>query len=284
MLFDRRGREIQAVTDVGAYRQPRFSPDGARVAAEKASLADSSVNLWIYEVARQAAVKLTSADRPEVNPVWSYDGRRIVFSSKRDSTYRLFTKTVDDTRAEEPLDGGPLDALVEHWTTDGRYLSATIPRSGLWIIPLGPGQKPWPVRTDPRQNIWQSEFSPDGRWLAYMSEESGSPEVFVEPFPATGARWQVSTRGGGEPHWRGDGKELFYLGGDSTLMAIDVAAPGWQNARPTPLFRVSVPDVAGHSDYDVTADGETFVVNVFLAGPIVPPVDVVLNWPSMLGK
>jgi eukaryotic-like serine/threonine-protein kinase len=283
-LFDRRGRERQALTGMGAYRQPRFSPDGARVAAEKASLAGSNVDLWIYDVARQSAVKLTGGESVEVNPVWSSDGRRIVFSSKRDSTYHLFTKTVDGTRAEEPLEPSPADALVEHWSKDGRYLSVTIARNGLWIIPLTAGQKPWPVRTDARASMWQSEFSPDGHWLAYMSEESGMPEVFVEPFPATGARWQVSTRGGGEPHWRGDGRELFYIAGDSTLMAIDASLPGWQNSRPTPLFRVSVPDVAGHSDYDVAPDGETFVVNVFIADPIVPPVDVVLNWPSLLRK
>jgi Tol biopolymer transport system component len=283
-LFDRRGRERQALTDVGAYRQPRFSPDGRRVVAEKASPADSNVDLWIYEVARQSAVKLTSTDSPEVNPVWSPDGTRVAFSSKRDSTYRLFTKTVDGTQGEQPLEPSPVDALVEHWSHDGRYLSATIPRSGLWIIPLIEGQKPWPVRTDPRPSMWQSEFSPDGQWLAYMSEESGSPEVFVEPFPATGARWQISTRGGGEPHWRGDGQELFYIAGDFTLMAIDVSAPGWQNSRPRPLFRVSVPDLGGHSDYDVSPDGETFVVNVFLADPVVPPIDVVLNWTSLLER
>jgi Tol biopolymer transport system component len=283
-LFDRRGREKQVLTDAAAYRQPRFSPDGTRIVAEKASLADSNVDLWIYEVARQSAVKLTSTAAPAVNPAWSPDGTRIVFSSKRDSTYHVFTKTVDGTHSEQPLEPSPGDAIVEHWSHDGQYLSVTIPRNGLWIVPLAPGQKPWNVRSGSRNAQWQSEFSSDGRWLAYMSEESGSPEVFVEPFPATGARWHVSTRGGGEPHWRGDGKELFYIGGDSTLMAVDVSAPGWQNARPTPLFRISVPDLAGHSDYDVAPDGQSFVVNVFLADPVVPPVDVVLNWTSLLAK
>src|SRR5262249_20400630 len=157
---------------------------------------DSNVDIWIYDVARQSAVKLTSTDAPDVNPVWAPDGKRIVFSSKRDSTYHLFTKTVDSTEAEQPVTPSPGDALVENWSRDGQFLSVTIPRNGLWIVPLAPGQKPWNVRRAVRNTLWQSEFSPDGRWLAYMSEESGSPEVFVEPFPATGARWQVSTRGG----------------------------------------------------------------------------------------
>ena len=283
-LFDRRGRETQALTDAGAYRQPRFSPDGTRIVAEKASLVDSNVDLWIYDVARQSAVKLTSGDAPDVNPVWSPDGKQVVFSSKRDSTYHVFTKIVDGTEAEQQLEPSPGDALVEHWSHDGQFLSMTIQRNGLWILPLGSGQKPWNVRSASRNSLWQSEFSPDGRWLAYMTEESGSPEVFVEPFPATGARWQVSTRGGAEPHWGGDGRELFYIGGDSTLMAVDVSAPRWQNARPTPLFRMSIPDLAGHGDYDVAPDGQSFVVNVFLADPVVPPIDVVLNWTSMLVK
>jgi Tol biopolymer transport system component len=283
-LLDRRGREIQALTDAAAYRQPRFSPDGTRIAAEKASVADSNVDVWIYDVARYSAVKVTASDAPDVNPVWSPDGKRIVFSSKRDSTYHLYTKTVDSTEAEEPLEPSPGDALVEHWSRDGQFLSVTIPRNGLWIVPLPPGQKPWSVRSASDNSLWQSEFSPDGRWLAYMSEESGNPEVFVEPFPATGARWQISTRGGGEPHWRGDGQELFYIGGDSTLMAIDLSVAGWQTSRPTPLFRLSVPDLAGHSDYDVAPDGQSFVVNVFIADPVVPPIDVVLNWTSMLEK
>ncbi len=283
-LVDRRGRELQAVTDVAAYRQPRFSPDGSRIVAEKASIADSNVDLWIYDIARQSASKLTSTDAPEVNPAWSPDGKGVVFSSKRDSTYRVFTKTVDGTQDEQPLEPSPGDAIVEHWSRDGQYLSVTIPRNGLWAVPLAAGQRPWQIRGHTGNSSWQSEFSPDGRWLAYMSEESGNPEVFVEPFPATGARWQVSTRGGAEPHWRGDGLELFYIGGDSTLMAVDVSSPGWQNAKPTPLFRVSVPDLGGHSDYDVAPDGQSFVVNVFIADPVIPPIDVVLNWPSLLGK
>ena len=121
-LFDRRGRETQALTDAGAYRQPRFSPDGTRIVAEKASLVDSNVDLWIYDVARQSAVKLTSGDAPDVNPVWSPEGKRVVFSSKRDSTYHVFTKIVDGTEAEQQLEPSPGDALVEHWSHDGQYL------------------------------------------------------------------------------------------------------------------------------------------------------------------
>jgi Tol biopolymer transport system component len=283
-LFDRSGVERQTLAEAAAYRQPRFSPDGQRVVAEKASTTDGNVDLWIYEVERQSAVKLSRTAAVHVNPFWSPDGRRVVFSSRRGAAYQLFSKTVDGTGDEQALDGVPNDALVEDWSRDGAYFSATIPRSGLWIVPAASGQRPLLVRASARANLWQSEFSPDGKWIAYMNEESGSPEVFVEPFPATGDRWQLSTRGGAEPHWRGDGKELFYIGGDGMLMSVDVAARSWQTSKPRALFAMPVFDVAGYRDFDVSADGQTFVVNVLIARPVVPPIDVVVNWPSLLAK
>jgi Tol biopolymer transport system component len=283
-LFDRRGREIQTLSAAGSYRRPRFSPDGRRVAAEKVNPGQNSTDLWIYGVSHPGAVRLTSADAPDVRPVWSPDGRRIAFSSKRRAVFDIFSKTVDSGDPEQSLMDLPGDKLVEHWSPDGRYLVGTLLRSGLWILPLASGEKPWRVRAGEAAETWQSEFSPDGRWLSYMSEESGNPEVYVEPFPATGARWQVSPHGGAEPHWRGDGQELFFLGADGTLMAAPVSGRQWQQARPTPLFRVSVPDLTGAGDYTVARDGQSFVINVFVSDPVVPPIDVVVNWTSLLAK
>jgi Tol biopolymer transport system component len=283
-LFDRRGREIQTLAAAGSYRRPRFSPDGRRVAAEKVNPGQNSTDLWIYGVSQPGAVRLTSADAHDVRPVWSPDGRRIAFSSKRRAVFDIFSKTVDSGDPEQSLFDLPGDKLVEHWSPDGRYLLGTLLRSGLWILPLASGEKPWRVRAGEAAETWQSEFSPDGRWLSYMSEESGNPEVYVEPFPATGARWQVSPHGGAEPHWRGDGRELFFLGADGTLMATPVSGRQWQQARPTPLFRVSVPDLTGAGDYTVSRDGQTFVINVFVSDPVVPPIDVVVNWTSLLAK
>jgi Tol biopolymer transport system component len=281
-LFDRRGRERQVLAEPGAHRRPRFSPDGARVVAERASLEGTNVDLWMYDVARQGAVKLTTSETPDTDAAWSADGKTVAYTLTRASTHRIFTKTVDDGGPERPLQAFAGEAIVDDWSAAGPYIAARVPRVGLWIIPLDARQKPWMFRGDTRATVWQSEFSPDGQWLAYMSDASGSPEVFVEPFPATGARWQISTRGGAEPHWRPDGRELFYLAGDGTLMAIDVSSPSWQTRKPTPLFRLSVVELAGQSDYDVSPDGEQFVVAMFLADPIVPPIEVVVNWTSLL--
>jgi len=284
VLVDRRGRVRQALTESGAYRQPRFSPDGVRIAAEKGSLTGGNSDLWLYDLARQSTSRLAGGAAPDVHPLWSTDGQTVLFSSKRDSTYRLFTKLVDGNRPEQPFTQITTEAIAEHWSKDGKYVSATIPRNGLWVFPLTPGQKPWAVRADPAPNTWHSEFSPDGHLLAYMSKESGRPEVFVEPFPGTGDRWQVSTQGGGEPHWRSDGQELFYLASDSRLMSIDTTVPDWQHSKPTPLFSASVPDVDGFSDYAVAPDGQSFVINVFLGDAVTPPLDVIVNWLPLLRK
>jgi Tol biopolymer transport system component len=281
-LVDRRGQEVRTVADAGSYYQPRFSPDGQRVVAEKVKT-PSTRDLWIYGIARQSAVRFTNANAPDMGPVWSPDGKRIAFSSKRGSVFDIFIKTVDSTAPEQMLFTGPGDKLLEHWSPDGRYLVGTVRRSGLWILPLAPREKPWRVRAGYAET-WQSEFSPDGRWLSYISDESGQPEVYVEPFPATGARWQISPSGGAQPHWRRDGKELFFLGADGMLRVLRVSAQNWPEVQPSELFRVSVPDMTRTGGYAVSPDGTTFVVNLVVSGPIVPAIDVVVNWTSLLAK
>jgi len=283
-VFDRRGREARTIADGAAFRQPRLSPDGQRVAAEKIDTERNTADLWVFGVSGGSAVRLTSAEAPDVRPVWSPDGSRIAFSSKRGTAYDIYMKTVDSAESERLLVQVPGDKILEDWSPDGKYLVGTLLRSGLWILPVSGREEPRLVRADGRAEGWQAEFSPDGHWLAYMSQESGTPEVYVEPFPATGARWQISPRGGAEPHWRGDGKELFFLGADGTLMAHPVSGPNWQRGRPSSLFRVSVPDLTGCGDYAVSFDGESFVINVFMSDPIVPPIDVVTNWPALFDR
>lgn len=145
--------------------------------------------------------------------------------------------------------------------------------------------RPVLVRTTSDPERWLAEFSPDGQWIAYSSG-SNPPDVFVEPVVRTGARYQVSVRGGAEPHWRANGRELFYITPDSQIASVEVLAQGaeWKTGRVQKLFRVAVPEFAGTSDYHVTADGQRFVVNTLLAYPPVPPVEVVFNWTSLLGR
>lgn len=284
-LYDRRGRELRAVTPVpGAYRMPRFSPDGRRIVAEKGEATEATTRLWVYDLERAGETQVTGGPDPTVNPAWSPDGSRIAFSSRRNGRFEIFSKFVDGTATPAPLAALGGDTLIEDWSRDGRYLSAAVRGSGLWVVPLDPAAKPWRVRADVRSNLWQSEFSPDSKWLAYMSEESGRAEVYVEPVPATGRRWQISMRGGGEPHWRADGKEFFYLNADATLVALTVTPREWQRSAPTLLFRTAVADIADKPDYSVSPDGQRVVVNAFVADPPVPPLDVVVNWTALLRR
>jgi len=284
LVFDGRGREMQPLTAPGAYRHPRFSPDGLHIAAEKVNPDNGNVDVWLYDLERHAVSRLAATNATDARPTWSPDGRRVAFSSRHGSLYDVYVKSVDTTEPEQLLVTGPGDKLLEDWSPDGKYLSGTVLRSGLWIYPLDPAEKPRMVRGSAKIENWQSEFSPDGKWLAYMSNESGDSEVYVEPLTPTGERWQVSTHGGVQPHWRNEGRELLYLGTDGMLMSVTLTAQGWQKSEPVALFHMSVPDLVGSGDYTIAPDGTRFVVNTFISDPVVPPIDVIVNWPALLHK
>lgn len=282
VLFDRHGRQLREITSVGFLRHPRFSPDGNRIAAEQAQTDAPNADLWVFEPAANRASRFTSAPAPDIRPTWSPDGRRIAFSSKRGTAYDIYVKGVDVLGEEKVLWHTDSDKLVEDWSPDGRVLSVTVLRSGLWSYPLDLTQKPTLIREGISAETWQSEFAPDGRWLAYVSSVSGIPEVYVEPVPATGDRWQVSNNGGAEPHWRRDTGELFYLTLDHWIAAIAVPENGrWSLTAPSRLFAVSIPDTVGGSDYTVSPAGE-IAVNLLQTNQAIPPVEVVVNWTSLL--
>jgi hypothetical protein len=284
VLFDRRGRPLRELTGPGFLRHPRFSPDGTRIAVEQAQADTPNPDVWIFGPAADRALRFTNAPAPDIRPAWSPDGRRLAFSSKRGTTYDIYLKGVDVLAEEKPLWTNDSDKMVEDWSPDGRVLSVTVLRSGLWSYPLDPRQKPTLIRENTSAETWQSEFSPNGRWLAYVSSAMGASEVYVEPVPSTGDRWQVSTNGGAEPHWRRDTGELFYLTRDRWIAAITVPANGtWSLTEPTRLFPVSISDPLGGSDYTVSPTGD-FAVNTLQADQAMPPVEVVVNWTSLLGR
>jgi hypothetical protein len=182
------------------------------------------------------------------------------------------------------------------WSQDGRFLLYAVlagQKSGLWVLPLtGDDHKPIPY-LQPESNASQARFSPDSRWVAYMSDESGKAEVYVRPFPAaSGGKWMVSKGGGGQPRWRRDGKELFYISVDSKLMSVEVAAASgtFQAGIPRALFAAPIwggGAINNVTRYDVTADGKKFLINSLPAETTAapsPPITVVLNWEAGLKK
>jgi len=284
VLYDRAGRAVRTVAGVGCYLQPRFSPDGQEVAAEKLDPIKEWSSIWVYGVARvgESQVVTPTGMGKDVSPVWSPFGDRLAFSTRTQSALQIFTKVVNGRTPAElfvPVDG---DAVIEDWSKDGKYLAVAIEESGLWVIPADAKNGGWMVRQSKGVKHWHSVFSPDMHWLAYTSDESGQPEVYVEPFPATGARWQISAEGGAQPDWRADGKELFFLQSDRTLAVLDTTVPNWQRRPPKTLFAIPVSALAGPRAYSVSPNGGTFIVNAFVANPEPPPTGVVLNWPSLL--
>ena len=243
VLFDRRGRQLRQITANGLLRYPRFSPDGNRIAAEQAQTDVPNADLWVFDAAVGRASQFTSAPAPDVRPAWSPDGKRVAFSSKRGTAYDIYVKGVDVLEDEKVLWHTDADKMVEDWSPDGRTLSVTVLRSGLWTYPVDTTKKPTFIRAGGGDSF-QSEFAPNGRWLAYASaSSSGHSEVYVEPVPATGEVFQVSTNGGTEPHWRRDTGELFYLTLDHWMAAVAVPANGtWDRTLPNRLFRVPIPE------------------------------------------
>jgi eukaryotic-like serine/threonine-protein kinase len=296
--FDQQGNPAGTLGDPGSYWSPAISPDGSRVAVAMGPAA--SRDIWILDVARGASTRFTFGPACNDNPAWSPDGKNIAFSSNRGGqpagtavgTTDLYIKPADGSGEEKLLLHTDEPKTLDHFTKDGRFLLffSTGPKTGadMWALPFPVGAKPVALLQTRFQEL-VARASPDGRWLAYTSNESGAFENYVRPFtpdaPAgTGAKWLVSKGGGVLPLWRPDGKELFYLTLTSQVMAVDIdTSKGFQAGTPRRMFTapvVVVPTVR----WDLSPDGKRFL---FAAPPgtgHVIPFTVVLNWAASLKK
>jgi Tol biopolymer transport system component len=223
--------------------------------------------------------RLTSEGSSQV-PIWTPDGSRIVYRATRAGTRNLFWKPVDGGGPEERLTTGEYVHTPHSWSPDGKLLAyeEEHPETGddIWLLPIEGDRSPRPFLKT-RFHEWFPRFSPDGRWLAYVSNESGRDEVYVQPFPGPGRRWQISTEGGTAPVWARSGRELFYRNGRQ-LMSVEVATqPGFSATHPRSLFEGQYRIF--RTDYDVSPDGQRFL----MLEPLEPPqpatqINVVLNW------
>jgi Tol biopolymer transport system component len=289
--FDRSGREIGSVGETGLIEHPRLSPDGRRVAADLYDPGRDAAEIWIYDASGGPGTKFVFSGAHDDRPVWSPDGTRLMFSSDRKAKGAhedLWIKPLDGGK-EEILSESPDDRQSEDWSRDGRFLSfsgwlASGRRNHpLWILDLA-GERLVSVFAEDSE--WQggSRFSPDGRWIAYSSDESGRFEVYVRAFPGPGGKWQVSNAGGGFAVWRRDGKELFYLGLDNKLMAVPVSVDGaFRAGSPVSLFAAHPPAGFG-TPYDISPDGLRFLVKTSPADQGSPPLELVVNWTALLPK
>ena len=287
VLFDRQGHEIGRLAEAAAWNFPRLSPDGQRLAMARAIAETTVGDIWTIDIARNVATRTTLDPADDAIMIWSPDGTRLVFASDRKgASGDLYVMRADQPGSEELLLATESAKVADSWSPDGRSLIFEVAtpqnRQDLWLLPLEGDRKPVPFLATPFSEH-NARFSPDGRWVAYTSDVSGTLEVYVRAVRESGATWRVSNHGGQTPVWRGDGREIYYLAPDGTLMAAPVKdATPFQTETPTPLFKIAVAESPDHQ-YDVFPDGKRFVVNQQISSKE-EPINVLLNWAATLDK
>ena len=286
--FDRQGKILNRVGEPAQFLNVvSLSPD-EKQAARSGTATELNADVWLVEVARGVTTRFTFDPAHERFPVWSPDGSRIAFASSRTDHLELHEKAFNGTGGDQLLlqSGGKPTS----WSADGRFLlySANDPRSksDLWVLPVQGEGKPVPLVATSFNEDW-GRFSPDSRWIAYQSDESGKNEVYLQQFDPSGpkgaslvgGRVLVSKDGGTLPRWRSDGRELFYQSPDRKIMAVEVTTkPTFHAGVPQPLFQLSVADMV----WDVSADGKRFLVPAPVVEGAQTPITVVLNWTAGL--
>jgi len=240
-------------------------------------------DLWIFDVARGVRSRFTVDPATETHNVWSPDGARIAFDSRRRGHRDLYLKASSGAEEEEVLLEDEFDKAPTTWSPDGRFLLyfRMAQARSIWVLPLHGERRPFPLRTTPFNEI-PSGFSPDGRWLASFSTESGRWEVYVSPFPGPGARTQISTAGGYDARWSRDGSEIFYMSPDNKLMVATVFTRGdtFEVGDVKALFEL--PKVGGRFTYDVSPDGQRILAVTRKVENAVVPLSLVTNWKALL--
>jgi serine/threonine protein kinase len=288
--LDRSGRRLGNVGEPGDYSTPRLSPDEKRIAVAVREESKTNTDIWLFDSGRGAWSRLTFEPANERAPIWSPDGSRIVFTSASKGVLDLYENPSSGSGGEPRLFfHSSEDKFPTDWSRDGRFVVYHTHGGksfwDLWVAPTD-GGKPFPFLSSKFTEV-QGQISPDGRWIAYTSDESGRLEIYVTQFPEKRGRWQISTSGGAQSWWRADGKELFYLALDQTLMSVAVrGGEAFEASVPTPLFKASFPAPipAYWRNYVATGDGQRFLVSVLVAETAATPINVVMNWTAGLRK
>jgi len=281
VLVDRTGRESRALPRADRYNHPRLSPDGSRIAVDIRS-ANSLGDVWVFQIGRPGGLRVTSEGGRDWGAEWTPDGRELVYLSER-PFFDLYRRAADASQPARPLLTGKFDHYTGTVSRDGRLLAFELSVPGgaeLWTVQLR--GEPAPTRYFANGfNLAHPTLSPDGRWMAYDSDESGRVEVYAQSFPDPSVRrWKVSPANGSEPMWTRGGRELVYRKGDS-VMAVSVDLQQGRSGPPVALFGGRYPDSPGWTrprSYDVSPDGERFLLIKLPPEQARPRINVVLNW------
>jgi eukaryotic-like serine/threonine-protein kinase len=283
--LDRKGNQVAVVGKPGLYANVSLAPDGKSVAVDKTDSSNQNTDVWIYELQHDGAKRMTFDPAIDAMPVWSPDASRLAFSSSRQNVFNLYLKAADGTQEEKLIQHVDVDEYPSDWSRDARFILYTR-GPDLWFLTL-PEMKSTPFLKTP-STLKNGHYSPDGKWVAYASNESGKWEVYVTSFPAAQGKWQVSSGGGEQPRWRADGKEFFYLSSDGKVMAAPVTeGTNFDVGAPVPLFQANPREASATSEqqfYDVSRDGQRFLINTEVRQTEVEPMSIILNWTAKLQK
>jgi Tol biopolymer transport system component len=288
--MDRSGKELGHIGEPAIQNNPNLSPDGSRVAVDISNSKENNVDIWIERSDGSANTRFTFDPGEEVAAIWSRDGKTLAYRLADLDTALLVTKAASGLEREKRLYkfAGRDDVIPNSWSPDDRQILASYQGaegSSLDVMPAEGGTK---TRFIKGQHNTNGQISPDGKWVAYASDESGDPEIYVTTFPDGAGKWQVSRGGGTEPRWRGDGKEIYYLAPGGMMTAVPVvASETFSTGTPVPLFQFRGRAPISSTDafsYDVTRDGLRFLVNRYQKPSYVVPLVIVLNSKVEAGK
>ena len=283
--FDRTGKALEKAGPLGPGTFPRISPDGTRIAVQQGD--GESTDIWLIELARGISTKFTFDPGFEGRPIWSPDGSRIAYAFFKEGgdEFKLFARPATGFGKDELLLNSKRPVAPTAWSPDGNVLLYQEPAGSraIWTLPLHGEHNPVLLMQSPYP-LSGANFSQDGHWVAYSSAESGIPEIYIRNFPEATGKLQVSIGGGSGPRWRRDMKEIFYLALDGTLMSVPLqGGSSLKPGTPSKLFQTNMP-LSDYPPYDVTADGQRFIISAPPKSAANSPVTVVVNWTEGLKK
>jgi hypothetical protein len=283
--FDRKGKELGALGKPDVYGNVSIAPNGKFVAVSITDIASQNTDIWTYDLQHGNTKRLTFDPAQDSVPIWSPDAAQLVFASNRRDFNDLYVKPSDGAQEEKNASHSGTDKFPNDWSKEGKYILYT-QGSDFWSVSL-PEMRDSLFLKAPSV-LRNGQFSPDGKWVAYASNETGKWEIYVTSFPAPRGKWQVSVGGGEQPRWRGDGKELFYLSPDSKVMAVLVTtSTNFDSGTPVALFHATPRQPIPLYDlfvYDVSRDGQRFLIITPVRESETTPMSVVLNWPAKFMK
>jgi Tol biopolymer transport system component len=283
--MDRSGKELSRVGDPAIMANPMLSPDGSRVALDISDQKANNVDIWIESTSGAGNARFTFDPSEEVVGVWSRDASMLAYRATIAGGVNLFLKRANGLERERErftMNPDMGDIFPNSWSLDDQQILCTHETATGYYLEIMPvaGGEPTRFLTS-KGSESNGQISPDGKWVAYASDESGNWEIYVTSFPSAAGKWQVSRGGGTEPRWGGDGKEIFYIGPRGMLMAVPVnSASAFVTGTPAPLFQVYGRAPISSTDvftYDVAKDGKRFLVNRYVKPEHVAPLTILLQ-------